>query len=87
VLAETEKHLDRLAEKPIRFIWGGKDFVFDDRVLDQWREIWPDAQVEYLEDAGHYVLEDAPERVVAGIASFLTGVDEDPGVRGQGSGS
>ncbi len=72
VLAETEKHLDRLADKPIKFIWGAKDFVFDDRVLDMWREIWPQAEVEYLEDAGHYVLEDAPERVVPSIAAFLS---------------
>lgn len=71
VLAETEKHLDRLADKPIRFIWGGKDFVFNDRVLGLWREIWPDADYQYLEDAGHYVLEDAPERVVASVSAFL----------------
>ncbi|WP_376689828.1 alpha/beta fold hydrolase [Wenzhouxiangella sp. EGI_FJ10409] len=71
VLAETEKHLDRLADKPIKFIWGGKDFVFDDRVLDIWRKTWPQAEIEYLENAGHYVLEDAPERVVAGIRQFL----------------
>lgn len=71
VLAETERHLDRLADKPIHIIWGGKDFVFDDRVLDQWRRVWPQAEIEYLEDAGHYVLEDAPERVVAGVRQFF----------------
>ncbi|WP_205596613.1 alpha/beta fold hydrolase [Wenzhouxiangella sp. XN201] len=71
VLAETEKHLSRLADKPIHFFWGGKDFVFDDRVLDLWRKIWPEAEIDYLDDAGHYVLEDAPERVVAGIQRFL----------------
>ena len=71
VLAETERQLDRLSDKPIKFIWGGKDFVFDDRVLGMWREIWPQADFEYLEDAGHYVLEDAPERVVAGIVQHL----------------
>lgn len=70
-LAETEAGLKRLADKPIRFIWGAKDFVFDDRVLDRWREIWPDADYQILEDAGHYVLEDAPDRVVAGISSHL----------------
>ncbi|NBB93413.1 MAG: alpha/beta fold hydrolase [Gammaproteobacteria bacterium] len=75
VLSETEQHLDRLADKPIKFIWGAKDFVFDDRVLDMWREIWPQAEVEYLEDAGHYVLEDAPGRVVEGIAAFLRADD------------
>jgi len=71
VLAETERHLDRLADTPIKFIWGGKDFVFDDRVLEQWRKIWPQAKVDYLEKAGHYVLEDAPEGVVERIAGFF----------------
>ncbi len=71
VLADTERHLDRLADKPIKFIWGGRDFVFDDRVLDRWRRIWPQAEIDYLEDAGHYVLEDAPERVTAGIKQHL----------------
>lgn len=71
-LAETEAHLDRLADKPIRFIWGGADFVFDERVLDRWREVWPDAGLDYLDGAGHYVLEDAPEQVVAGIVEHLS---------------
>ena len=70
-LAETESGLHKLADKPIRFIWGAKDFVFDDRVLNRWQEIWPGADYQILEDAGHYVLEDAPERVTAGIREYL----------------
>ena len=71
VLAETERNLDRLAEKPIAFGWGAKDFVFNDRVLDKWREFFPDAPVDYIEDAGHYVLEDAPDRLVPRIREFF----------------
>ena len=70
-LAETEAGLHNLADKPIRFIWGRKDFVFDNRVLNRWQEIWPNAEYQILEDAAHYVLEDAPERVVAGVRSHL----------------
>ncbi len=71
VLARTEQKLDRLADKPVCFIWGGKDPVFNDGVLDHWRKIWPQAKVEYLDQAGHYVLEDAPERVVTEARAFL----------------
>ena len=71
VLAETERNLPRLADKPVMFGWGGKDFVFNDRVLEKWREIFPDARVDYIEDAGHYVLEDAAERLVPEIRQFL----------------
>lgn len=74
-LAATEQGLARLADKPLQFIWGGKDPVFNDRVLEEWRRIWPLAQVEYLPRAGHYVLEDDPERVVGKIVEFL-GRDE-----------
>ncbi|QKK02131.1 MAG: alpha/beta fold hydrolase [Pseudomonadota bacterium] len=71
VLAATEARLDRLLDKPVHLIWGGKDFVFNDRVLDLWRDTLPQAGLDYIEDAGHYVLEDAPERVVNGIVAFL----------------
>ena len=40
-------------------LWGARDFCFDDAFLSRWREIYPDARVERLENAGHYVLEDA----------------------------
>ena len=71
VLDETEGLLDRLSDKPKLIGWGAHDFVFDDRVLDRWRETYPDACVEYYEDAGHYVLEDAADRLVPRIRKFL----------------
>jgi haloalkane dehalogenase len=64
VLAQTEQALPALADKPIQFVWGAKDFVFNDDVLALWREKMPDAPVTYYEDAGHYVLEDAVDRIV-----------------------
>jgi len=71
VLAGTEQNLPRLADKPILLIWGGKDFVFDDRVLERWREIFPAAELDYLEDAGHYVMEDAADHIVRRVRAFL----------------
>lgn len=64
VLAETESKLAVLKDKPVQFAWGAKDFVFNDDVLALWREKLPDAPVEYYEDAGHYVLEDAADRII-----------------------
>ena len=71
VLAETEKSLSNLADKPVRFGWGARDFVFNDRVLEKWREIFPTAPVDYIEDAGHYVLEDAADQLVPAIRNFF----------------
>jgi len=73
VLAETERSLPSLAQKAIAFGWGARDFVFNDRVLEKWREIFPAASVDYIEDAGHYVLEDATDRLVPRIRRFLAG--------------
>ena len=53
-------------------LWGGRDFCFNDHFLARWREILPDANVHRMEDAGHYVLEDAREEVVPRISQFLT---------------
>ncbi len=71
VLAETEQRLPELADKPILLGWGGRDFVFDDRVLEKWRMIFSRAKLEYIEDAGHFVLEDAHERLLPIIREFL----------------
>jgi cis-3-alkyl-4-acyloxetan-2-one decarboxylase len=64
VLAETENRLPDLADKPILIAWGKHDFVFNDKVLAIWKQTWPKAKLEYIEDAGHYVLEDAGDRIV-----------------------
>ena len=71
VLAETEAGLSKLADKPVQFAWGAKDFVFNDDVLAVWREKLPDAPVDYYEDAGHYVLEDAADRIIALARRFF----------------
>ncbi|NEP61984.1 MAG: alpha/beta fold hydrolase [Symploca sp. SIO2G7] len=59
VLAETEKNLHRLADKPIYIGWGANDFVFNDRVLEEWRKHYPNAKIDYMKNVGHYTLEDA----------------------------
>lgn len=68
----TENALATLKDKPMMIAWGAKDFVFDDRFLDEWRCRFPDADVNYFDDAGHYVLEDAGDRIIPLIETFLT---------------
>lgn len=63
--------LSQLADKPMLICWGLQDFVFDGDFLGEWRQRFPHAAVHAFEDAGHYVLEDAPDRVVAKMRSFL----------------
>ena len=70
-LEEVASGLGRLASHPKCILWGARDFCFDDAVLSRWREIYPDARIDRLEHAGHYVLEDAGAGARAAIRGFL----------------
>jgi pimeloyl-ACP methyl ester carboxylesterase len=67
----TGANLHKLAEVPMLLAWGGKDFVFNDAFYNEWRRRFPKAQTLYLADAGHYVLEDAPEEIIPAARAFV----------------
>ena len=71
-LAGIEAALSGLADKPMKIIWGGADFCFNDRFFNRWRELFPKAELNYLAQAGHYVLEDARPEAVGQVAQFLS---------------
>lgn len=70
-LAEIEAGLPSLATRPAMFVWGMRDWCFTPECLDRLRVSFPAASVQRLEDAGHYVIEDAHERIVPLVADFL----------------
>jgi len=70
-LAATEQGLAQFRDRPAFIAWGGRDFCFNDSFLARWREIFPQAQVRRIADAGHYVLEDAHEEVGPLLTEFL----------------
>lgn len=64
--------LAQLADRPMRIYWGDQDFCFTTRhFLPEWQQRFPDAEVEIFEDAGHYVFEDAHERILPTLVPFL----------------
>ena len=67
----VQDDLDRFASVPTLICWGLKDFVFDRDFLAAWRRRFPRAQVREIPDAGHYVVEDAPEIVIPLVQDFL----------------
>ncbi len=71
VVRGIEQQLPLLAGKPLRILWGGRDFCFDDRFLRRWRQIFPQARVTRFADAGHYLLEDARAEVVPLLREFF----------------
>ena len=71
VLARTEARLPLLGDVPTTVCWGMKDPVFDAVVLDHLAGLLPGADVHRYADAGHYVLEDAADRIVPLVTQFL----------------
>jgi pimeloyl-ACP methyl ester carboxylesterase len=65
--------LPQFRNRKILIAWGERDFCFTPHFLARWREIYPDAEVAIEPEAGHYLLEDAGERLVPRIADFAAG--------------
>ncbi|MEM1223086.1 MAG: alpha/beta fold hydrolase [Verrucomicrobiota bacterium] len=70
-LAEIQESLVELKSKPVRIIWGGKDFCFTKHFYKRWLKIFPDADADYIEGCGHYVLEDSSDYTLEKIEIFL----------------
>lgn len=70
-ITQVAASLDRFRNLPVQIIWGMKDFVFDHTFLESWLKYFPEARCKRIEDAGHYVLEDAADEVVPTILDFL----------------
>jgi cis-3-alkyl-4-acyloxetan-2-one decarboxylase len=69
---DLDRNLKRLSNRPMLICWGLKDFVFNAAFLAEWARRFPGAEIHAFEDAGHYVLEDIPERIVPLVVDFLT---------------
>jgi haloalkane dehalogenase len=70
-LEQIEAGLPSLADRPISLIWGMKDWCFRPQCLERFVQHWPSAEVHRLDDCGHYVVEDAHERIVPLLKQFL----------------
>lgn len=71
VLADIEANLHKLADKPMLICWGMQDWCFDGRALAGWVRRFPRAGVHRFADAGHFVVEDASDRIVPLMRTFL----------------
>ena len=70
-LEKIERELPTLNDRPSQLIWGMRDWCFTPACLDRIAELLPSAEIHRLEDAGHYVVEDAHEWIVPIIHHFL----------------
>ncbi|MEM9826078.1 MAG: alpha/beta fold hydrolase [Planctomycetota bacterium] len=72
VLKMLEEDLSKWSDHPIDLIWGMRDWCFRPECLRRFEAIWPHARGTEIADAGHYVLEDAPEETLSAIARHLS---------------
>lgn len=75
-LQQIEEGLGRFSHLPRKIVWGAQDFCFDDEFLARWKEVWPDIDVTYIKEAGHYVLEDARTIVIQEALDFFAKSDK-----------
>lgn len=71
LVKSVDENLHKLADIPMLICWGEHDFVFDMSYLAEWKRRFPKARVHTFSDAGHYVLEDAQEKIVFLVKDFL----------------
>lgn len=70
-VADIEKKLHLFQKTPTQICWGAKDFCFTMDYLEKWKKYFPHAETNIFDDAGHYVLEDAHERIIPLVKDFL----------------
>ena len=71
LVKDVDHNLHKMKDIPMLICWGKRDFVFDHDYLAEWQRRFPKAEVHTFPDAGHYVLEDARDRVVDIVGKFF----------------
>lgn len=70
-LTRIDTQIGSLADRPMLICWGDDDFCFSPAFRAEWERRFPDAEVHAWKDVGHYVMEDAPERVLPLLDAFF----------------
>ncbi len=70
-LQAVEQGIEQFRDRRTLIAWGGRDFCFNDHFFNEWQSRLPQAETLYLDDAGHYVLDDAANDVLPRIKAHL----------------
>jgi haloalkane dehalogenase len=69
-LAEVEAGLKNVADRPALIVWGAKDFAFQEPYRRRFEAIFPRHEAILLDDASHFVQEDAGEQIALAFKKF-----------------
>ncbi len=71
-LDRTDAGLQQFSNHPMLIIWGADDFVFtENEFFAEWKRRFPQAETHLWPHVGHYVVEDAHERILPLLKEFL----------------
>jgi len=70
-MLHIRQNLDILADIPKILIWGLRDIVFSKRMIEWWNKIYPGIETYEIENASHFLQEDAPDEITSLIEKFL----------------
>jgi haloalkane dehalogenase len=71
-LAEIERGLPALTDRPALLVWPTKDVAFREPERRRWEQLFPNHSTVMLDGAGHYIQEDAGEQIITAIRDWKT---------------
>ena len=71
IVDRVDRGLATICDRPSMILWGAHDFVFTRDYYDEWCRRLPHAQCHWMDDAGHYLFEDQPQKIIDLIKDFL----------------
>ena len=66
-----DARLETFSDRPVLVIWGEQDFCFTPYYREGFMERFPQAEVHAFADASHWVMEDAYDRILPLLESFI----------------
>jgi haloalkane dehalogenase len=69
-LAQVEQGLPALRDRPALILWPSRDVAFKERERRRWESVFPKHVTVVLDGAGHYMQEEAPDKIVAEIRAW-----------------
>ncbi len=70
-LSRIDDSIAQFQDHPILICWGDDDFCFTPAFREEFQRRFPAAEVHHWEDVGHYVMEDAPDRLLSAMDAFI----------------
>ena len=71
VLISVEHGLWMFNSKPKAIIWGMRDWCFSPIFYEKWLDVYQNMETCQLDNAGHWLFEDEPEKIIDFIRSFI----------------